>query len=156
TYALLFVALYASTPVAFIENATLFVENPLTAFLLASFVLLARRWECPEVPDLFALVILLGAGCSSKLHGVIFLACLGPILCRLCLRQRRWTRNGLLLPLAILIGTFLAAPPYAAAWWKTGNPVFPFYNAYFKSPLYPSDANFTDPRWGALRWRSFY
>ncbi len=57
TYGLCFVALFASTPVAFIENATLFVENPLTAFMFASFLILVRRWEHFGRLDLFALAV---------------------------------------------------------------------------------------------------
>lgn len=30
---------------------------------------------------------------------------------------------------------------------STGNPVYPYYNTFFKSPYY-SDVNFKDPRWG--------
>ena len=46
--------------------------------------------------------------------------------------------------------------PYVTAWWLTGNPVFPFYNAVFQSDLFPL-TNFKDGRWKApLSWRTLY
>ncbi|MEG1767504.1 MAG: hypothetical protein RR311_03510 [Comamonas sp.] len=53
----------------------------------------------------------------------------------------RWPALVLLLPL-----TFVALQAYAVAWWTTGNPVFPLYNAVFHSPLAPA-GNFKDPLW---------
>jgi hypothetical protein len=36
--------------------------------------------------------------------------------------------------------------PYAVAWFRTGNPLFPFYNAFFRSPFF-APINFVDRRW---------
>lgn len=45
---------------------------------------------------------------------------------------------------------------YAYALWVTGNPLFPFYNAVFKSPYYPLE-NFRDLKWMAgISWRSLW
>jgi len=52
----------------------------------------------------------------------------------------RWPALTLLIPL-----TFVAFHSYALAWWITGNPVFPLYNAIFLSELYPP-VNFSDTR----------
>jgi hypothetical protein len=49
-----------------------------------------------------------------------------------------------LLVLAALI--FVALHSYVYAWSVTGNPLFPLYNAVFKSPFAPS-TNFSDERW---------
>jgi hypothetical protein len=49
----------------------------------------------------------------------------------------------------------LGSPPYLYAWAKTGNPVFPFANAIFRSPYYPSP--FVDPRFDEhLTWKTPY
>lgn len=42
--------------------------------------------------------------------------------------------------------TFVALHAYGLAWRTTGNPVFPLYNAIFRSPLFPLE-NFSDSRW---------
>ena len=60
------------------------------------------------------------------------------------------------------LGTFVlcllpvAASSYAYAWLVTGNPLFPFYNAVFRSPYYPLE-NFRDLKWMAgVSWRSLW
>lgn len=60
------------------------------------------------------------------------------------------------------LGTFVlcllpvAASSYAYAWLVTANPLFPFYNAVFKSPYYPLE-NFRDLKWMAgVSWRSLW
>ena len=54
-----------------------------------------------------------------------------------------------------LVAALLGAWPYAHAWIVTGNPIFPFYNAVFKSPLYPLE-NFGNIYPGGLSWRDLY
>ena len=50
-----------------------------------------------------------------------------------------------------------SAPPYAVAWAKTGNPVFPFLNEKFRSPLLPAGAEIRDSRFHRpLAWRTPY
>lgn len=48
--------------------------------------------------------------------------------------------------LVISVLAFVSAHSYATAWLATGNPLFPLYNAIFKSPFAPI-SNFSDPRW---------
>ena len=50
-------------------------------------------------------------------------------------------RSWLLLVAAIAIGGWT----YANAWWRTGNPAFPFMNAFFRSPLFDTSQSFTNP-----------
>ena len=153
-FGLLFVALFASTPVAFIETGSLFIENVLAAFLLGSFLIVARRFDGFQVRDALALAALLGAAASTKLHGVIFLAAAFPFAVFAVIRrgQLGWAACTLTLALACAVGALLAAPPYLSAYVLTGNPVFPFFNAVFRSPLFPT-ANLVDARWSTpLRW----
>ena len=42
------------------------------------------------------------------------------------------------------------------AWWLTGNPIFPYFNQIFNSPLWPN-SNFEDSRWSkGLSWDFIY
>jgi len=69
-----------------------------------------------------------------------------------CERPRRRTA---LASLALLVAC--SAPPYAVAWAKTGNPVFPFLNERFRSPLLPAGAEIRDSRFHRpLTWRTAY
>src|SRR5437764_1430936 len=62
--------------------------------------------------------------------------------------RHRTMRRAWLAASVILLAS--AAPPYAIAWAKTGNPSFPFFNQLFHSPLLASqfvlrDARFHEP-----------
>ena len=97
-------------------------------------------------------VLACAALCSAiKLPGVVLgAALLGSLALRwwalracasLPSESLRWPALIVLIPLA-----FVALHSYALAWWATGNPVFPLYNAVFLSPQAPPE-NFSDPRW---------
>ncbi len=49
---------------------------------------------------------------------------------------------------AALAAALFAAPPYLTAWMLTGNPVFPFFNQVFRSPLFDTTTSFTNPLFG--------
>jgi hypothetical protein len=64
---------------------------------------------------------------------------------------RNWPRGQLKKPLLISLAAalllLLSAIPYALAYANTGNPVFPFSNAFWKSPLLNTSASLVDFRW---------
>src|SRR5258708_7586555 len=81
-----------------------------------------------------------------KLHGLLaaalIRACLFVGYVRFSRDKMEW---GLFVAIAlcsVLLGLF----PYIHAWIDTGNPVFPFFNAIFKSQYWPL-VNFLDERW---------
>lgn len=55
-----------------------------------------------------------------------------------------WRWPSVLVVLILLV--FASLHSYGLAWWTTGNPIFPLYNAVFRSPLFPLE-NFGDERW---------
>ncbi len=94
--------------------------------------------------------ILGGAALATKLGALPFLAFLA--LYAACERPRR---RDALVAAALLIAA--AAPTYAVAWAKTGNPLFPFLNQRFHSPLLPPDAAIGDIRFRQpLTWHTPY
>src|SRR6185437_7157161 len=70
--------------------------------------------------------------------------------------RRHWKRVGpapCLLALVLLLAT--ALPTYTIAWIKTGNPVFPFLNTRFPSPLLDHAAEIRDYRYREpLTWHT--
>jgi hypothetical protein len=64
--------------------------------------------------------------------------------------KRHWKTMGRRPAAACALGAVLlvamAVPPYAVAYVKTRNPLFPFLNARFPSPLLPKAFEVTDPR----------
>ena len=145
-WAWLALALFASTPLCLAASCTLFAENTMVLAsigLWLSIVYLDRaeslRWYC-------AVAILLAFPMLIKPTG-LFLA-LGVALPQAVSVARNRGMVGLLrlvfllLPLVLLVAT----PPYIQAWYQTGSPLFPYYNAVFRSPCYPP-INHVDPRW---------
>ena len=155
--ALASVCLLASTPLAFLETSTLYVENLWTAFLLGTLLLALDFLRTRSKFTLVALAFLAAGAMQCKVIGVIWLAPLLGYIGWMVWQRRSW--RGFAAPefalLAVAIA--IAALPYANAWLRTGNPVFPFMNSLFRSPLYETDASFNNPLYNApLRPWSFY
>jgi len=123
TNAWLLVGLFASVPVVQMVTGSLYVENIWAAFLMAAFL---------AADDAILVAVFAGAAVMTKLLAVAFAA---PIL--LSKRPR--------IAVLALAGVW-AVPPYAEAFLRTGNPVFPYMNAIFKSPYYETAKSFTYER----------
>ena len=141
------VALLASTPLAFLETGSLYIENLWAAYLLAAlFVTLEMRSASESRPLYWVALALLAAGAMQcKVIGVLWL---GPLVVYALLtgRPREALRASDARVFAVLaLAVLLAAWPYVNAWIRTGNPVFPFMNHVFRSPLYDAAAAFTNP-----------
>jgi hypothetical protein len=133
-----------SAPILVLGSTSLLVENTLMFFMLAGYVLLERldkRWQ-----SWLGFWLILAALCSVKLQGAIFAAALTVVALWRVWQSPEVRPRGAAWVLACA-AFVLAVQPYFTAFWLTGNPLFPFFNAIFKSPLYPSDQNFVDVRW---------
>ena len=145
--ALVSVCLFASTPLAFLETGTLYVENLWIAFLLGTLLLTFDYVTRRSATTLAVFAMLCAGAMQTKLIGLIWVAPLMLYLGYLVSRRqgaraRTINRRALLL---ILAATLLAAWPYANAWMRTGNPVFPFFNGVFRSPYFDAGSSFTNP-----------
>jgi Dolichyl-phosphate-mannose-protein mannosyltransferase len=155
--ALASVCLFASTPIAFLETGTLYVENLWMAFLLGTLLLALDYLRDRSNATLVALALLAAGAVQCKVIGVIWLT---PLL--LYVAYQAWRHRGhhqFTSPqwALFLIALVLGAWPYANAWMRTGNPVFPFMNAVFRSPYYDSATSFNNVLYNApLRPWSLY
>lgn len=136
---------FLSTPLLLTEVSSLFIESVWSCFLLAASLMVLRlRSEGQEQVQSEALVrtvllatgLLAGGALASK--AVTFTTLPGLVLL-LAACWKRWAgRAGLRsLALAMLLACVIGLIPYAWAWHVTGNPVFPFFNQVFRSPLWP-------------------
>ncbi len=146
--ALLIAASFAATPVVQMVTGSLFVENLLAALVLA---VLTATWKLGETGSrryLYAAMLLAGAAVSTKLGSMAFLAVALPFLVYEVLRRPKALGRRPWLHAALAAGLLLACalPPYAIAWVKTGNPIFPFQNQKFRSPLLDPGVDLNDPR----------
>jgi hypothetical protein len=146
-------ALFASTPLALLVTGSLFVENVWAAMVLGAVLALVRYSESGKTAELRAAGVFFGAALAVKLIAAIFIA---PAVCMAAFVAWKHGRLRQLLPAAALLA-FFAAPPYVYSWAKSGNPVFPFANAIFRSPYFGTTESFSDPRFTApISWRTPY
>ncbi|HSV18162.1 MAG TPA: hypothetical protein VLR71_07115 [Casimicrobiaceae bacterium] len=149
--ALVSVALFASAPLTFLVTGSLFSETLWCAFLLGTLVA-ALAWLRSRAPvDLAALLLTAAGALQCKAISLLWLAPLGIGLVVLSrggvLRLPGWPLRA-----CALIACAIGAWPYVHATWDTGNPVFPFFNSVFRSPLFPREASFTNALYHATLW----
>lgn len=149
---LLAAALFASMPLTFIVTASLFAENALALFCTSMTALLALSWTDLRRRDALAIGALMGAAALVKLQGVLFAVPFGLALV-IRLVTARDVRSGIMTATLVAAVFFLIGlEPYLHAYVETGNPVFPLFNAIFRSPLFETSANFADNWSGKLTW----
>jgi|GEM_PF-1340274 len=131
--------IFLITPVVFLETNTIFVESVWAAYVLAAFYLLftfiysenAHR----KSSNLVIAGVFLGLALTAKVITANIIVCFVPVV---FLYFRAFLQSRYLL--SIIAGLFLmlliGVAPYIYSYIITSNPVFPFFNAVFKSPLY--------------------
>jgi hypothetical protein len=151
----LFLVLFATTPLVQLVTGSLFVENLLTALLLGTMAAIWQFAETGESRHFLAAMTLGGTALATKFGALGFLTIAVPFAL-----YELWRRRGKRLGLAFAGAGLLAVcalPPYAVAWEKTGNPLFPFLNEKIHSPLIDPGAQFRDNEFRMpLTWRTPY
>ncbi|MBN9660700.1 MAG: hypothetical protein J0H49_21090 [Acidobacteria bacterium] len=145
----LLVAAFLSTPLTQHVTGSLFVENLEAVLLLGAALLLRVYAKERRGVYFYATCFLAGISMSTKLGALAFAI---PLLgAAVILVKFRHLVLGL--PIAALVGGYT----YLSAWLRTSNPVFPFFNAVFHSPLYDAQKNFSDARFVTPpSWRMWY
>ena len=153
--------IFLSTPLVFAENSSLFIESVWTAFIMAGTLSLLNissrtRDERDGFIQLILTAALLGFALASK---AVTFSVLPILMLVLLIQYKAWVKPGLLPYLLIGLFCFLLAGaiPYAFSWYSTGNPVFPFFNTLFHSPLWPN-SDFQAPAFfeKGVSWDTLY
>jgi glycosyltransferase involved in cell wall biosynthesis len=152
----LILALFATTPMVQLVTGELFVENLVAAMVLGMMTALWRFGEDSEKRFLYLAAVLGGTAIATKVGGLAFVALALPFA--VVEARRHWKSMGAkpaaACALAILLLLLTALPTYAIAYAKTGNPVFPFMNQKFPSPLLDRAADISfDQYRKPLNWR---
>lgn len=151
------VLIFLSTPLTFTEGSTLFIESVFASFVVAGvlFAFKACSIGGDKRGQVIAAGILLGCALATK---AVTLMTLPALLVVVTWRYRAWLQpkmSGALVS-ALLLLLVLGAVPYINAWWLTGNPVFPFFNKVFQSPLW-HPVNFEATAFGkGVSWDTLY
>jgi membrane protein YdbS with pleckstrin-like domain len=140
----LMVAAFLATPLVQHVTGSLFIENVAAALILGALLMFGRRGAAWWLGG----CLLCGLAMASKFGALAFAL---PLLVLAAVRAP-WRRAAAGCALALTV----ASVPYVNAWARTGNPVFPYFNAFFRSPHYALE-NFRDARFETpLRWTTFY
>jgi Dolichyl-phosphate-mannose-protein mannosyltransferase len=143
--ALASVCLLASMPLMFLITGSLLSEALWAAFLLGTLVL-TLDYAREASPVTLAAIALLAAGAmQAKAIAIVWVAPLVLFLAWLVWRRGNWRNIDRRAMALILVAAVIGVWPYANAWARTGNPVFPFMNAVFRSPYFDSAVSFTNP-----------
>ncbi len=133
------VLIFLTTPLTFTESSSLFIESVWTVFVVAgalSIFKISTQGENRK-EHLYLSAALLAFAVTTK---AVSLTILPLLLLLLIIRYRTWFKKELYFPiiLGFVLFVLVGGIPYLTAWYLTENPIFPFYNAFFESPLYPS------------------
>jgi glycosyltransferase involved in cell wall biosynthesis len=144
----LILALFAATPMVQLVTGSLFVENLVAAMVLGVMTAIWRFGENGDKRFLYLAAVLAGTALATKVGTVAFLALALPFA--IVEVRRHWKSLGgkpaAACALAGMLFLLTALPAYAIAYRKTGNPLFPFMNQRFHSPLMDPAVSFQDDR----------
>jgi len=143
------VGVYA--PMFILEFGTTFNDNLISIFVLSGLILMIKSYSLDLNNKKYLYLILFG-GCLFGL-GIGFKLSHAPYLIAviiaffLCIYSfRNKIKNSLFFFVGALVGLFFSSGYWMVKMFKLfGSPLFPFYNAFFKSPWYEY-INFADIR----------
>jgi hypothetical protein len=136
-------ALYLSLPLHLNQTHQLQTELLSGTFVLAIFWLrFAPGIAITQPRAWIAAMLLLALLGATKASNLVFVAALGLMWVPVVLHELRQSPKRA--SIVLLLSAVILVTPYFYAWHFTGNPVFPLFNAVFKSPLFPIE-NFSNP-----------
>lgn len=155
----LMVAVFAASPLVQLITGCLFVENLLAAMVLGFMTAIWTLCRTGEKKYLYLAMVLGGSAIAIKVGGFAPVGLgLGAAFYAAGKHwksqgESRWKTYGL--AMALLAVT--AAPTYIIAFKKTHNPLFPFFNPKFPSPVLAHDFNIVDERFRKMgTWSVLY
>ena len=117
------------------------IDVALTAYVLASAYAFVRWQEDGRSGWLVLFSLLAGLAAGTKINAGVFL---GPLAAVAVVRVLGAGGGGLArlagLARVVLPGLLAVGPWLALTWVRTGNPVFPFLNNFFRSPEWMADS----------------
>ena len=130
-----------SCPIAFLEADGIYLDNFLMLCMTTGLAL-CGLWSTLSSRDrVLSCAVVVGGLPTAKLHGVVAALILLALAFANKLARDVRAVDRKVIPVGIAI-VALGAVPYLIALAVTGNPIFPFFNAFFKSPYF-SAWNFT-------------
>lgn len=156
--AVLAMTLFYLTPLTSWLSTTTYTELAVCFYIMSVFLVLALWQQNHKNSFLLLCGILAGFAFSAKLAAGLFIFPIGIIILILsylhCRKVSMVLIDATIFSLPILL---LSAPWYLITYLQTGNPIFPFFNAVFKSPLVSVSNQFMNLKTFGMGygWRDF-
>lgn len=148
---LLALSMFASCSLAQFAVDSLGVENVWALLCVGMLLAALNYYEAGYNRYLFFCAVLAGGAMMTKFGSLAFVASVLPFIAYAL--WRNWNRSERPKASVVLGATALllaiAVIPYTISYALTGNPVFPFLNAVWKSPFLNTSVNLVDYRWRA-------
>jgi glycosyltransferase involved in cell wall biosynthesis len=140
-------ALFASISLVQLVTGSLFIENFLAVMVFGMATAIWQFGDTGRSRYLYAAAILGGTALAIKLGGLAYVAAALPVAAIEIRRQwaRLGSRPAICAGIAAALLLAAALPTYVISWRLTGDPVFPFLNQTFPSPLVDRTVSFMDP-----------
>ncbi len=145
---LLLLFIYFSTPLIINRSVTINPDVLPTLFLIASALIILNCSHEEAINKLPIIGMFFGFAAFSKMTSLPYLITITILLIahlfiNIC-KKKNTIHCMKTVFISIILFSIIFVPSLLLSWDKTGNPVFPFYNGFFKSPYYGT-VNFTDP-----------
>jgi hypothetical protein len=144
-YSLWAILFFISSPLAFTETSSLFIDNVICLFVVSSFAISLKiiTLENNEPENITFLGLLIAFCIATKSTGFLYSF---SIIFMLFIFSSKWLKEctSKYIFKSLLLITLIGSIPYINAYYISGNPLFPFYNGFFKSNSYVL-ANFDNP-----------
>ena len=137
------VTLFASAPLAFLVTGLLYSETLWCAFVIGTLLAALQWMETRSQTALCAIWLLAAGALQSKAISILWLVPLALVLI-VTTRGAVLYLHGASARIAVAAAVVIGIWPYANAWWRTGNPLFPFMNGLFRSPLFETTRSFVN------------
>jgi len=155
---------FGASSLVFVQFAWGFVDLVQSLYFIAALSAGCLWWRQQNRGLLFIASLLAASATAVKLNGLGATLILAAIVVVARLRQPRAWRDLVIDTLVVSVGTVLILGPWLLrSFLWTGNPVFPYANGFFASPLAPAELiahRFGDPLSIAtvvrLPWRVFF
>lgn len=146
------IALYATLPIVNALNGSMQSDTAITTATITLVTLTARIIRTRRSNLLTPFMAVCGLLMALKTTQALLIAPMA-LIALWHIEPGRFIK-GAIYRLPIAVG--ICGSSYAYAWHLTGNPVFPLFNGWFRSPYAPT-TNFDDPRWHqGLSWDSLW
>jgi len=124
-----------TTPLTYMLISSLYVDSLWTSLIVVSIINIYSYAKIGKIKYIISSSIFLGFSLAAKTISVIYI----PIIFVSAIKKIIEKKHKVVFIYCVFIVFALGAYPYINSYLATANPVFPFFNDFFKSVYYPAE-----------------